>query len=621
MSTQHQFKSHDSMEQYRQAQGQKIQALREHLVLEAENKVISHFTSKYGSAKLARDSKVDMALRKGPNDNPVYDGLITVHAEISAGLAAKKISTDVKVVHNTVGLQKFKFIDKMVADTKTEGELRQALPSEPQADPRDLKVDLLGFKLVDNESKVLDVYHPVYGEGVLGKLSKEEHTGSNKEPLVSVGAKGSFAKVHPKAILAGKAFEISDTDGDMVQLTVGKVSGWVPRSELILEAVSTAVAQKTSIDLGDRVEITSALGDYFGDTITASDIVNKQATIARMSSKEIVLAVDGVSEEVVLSSEQKSALKLVDQVATPKVQAKLESLLRDMVSNKFTDGSTNVRFVGKFKAPEIQGALPQVVASIDKKAAMENTEMAPQELELKFKQVSGFDKFMASQIQKIASKKRSLEEKVSSELAVALGKNYGPVRLLATSSALEYEYEKGHSGKISVFAEVMDKQGSKQINVEIPIVSDKAEMPKEADLAKLVSEAQLEKAKSQIAFDKEAQVKMDQIDAEAAFQEQRVEAALEGPKAKPMPKVEKTAGVGSMQPQEANIQPVFQINKAFLPQSLQIGAVIDLDGLRYRLISKTQGQLSKGAEDSSHWTFERLIATGDAPASYRVNNY
>lgn len=615
MSNQHKFKSHDGYEQSLQVEASKSKALRDQLVTQAENKVISYLSGQYGSAKLERESKVELTARKGAQDNLVYDGTVTVYTEISAGAAAKKLALTARVNHSTVSLPKLKFISKIVSDTQTEGELREVLVTDVPIQSKGISVDLGGFKVVSSGEKTLDVYHPVYGEAILGKLTQAELDDSNKNPLISVGTKGTFDKTHPQKVLAGKAFEVTDTDGDMVHLSVNNVTGWLSRTDLHLELeVPTPTTTTATFTLGDQVLITAALGEYYGDTIEAKDIVNKPATVARITGDSLVLSVEGISEDVVLPS----TTTAVQHVVTPvvqKYQVSLEAILRDMVSDRFPNST--ISFTGKFKVPEVlkveEASQPEVL----KVASMENKEMAPHELELKFKQTSGFDQFMAGEMHKVANKKRSLEEKASSELVAVLNQSYSPTRFLSFSSALDYEYDKGHTGKVSVLAEVVDSKGIKRITVDIPFTQDNYTLPKAAELAKLVTETVSEQEKFNVTANKEANEKCAQIDAEVDFNEKSVQAAL-GPKAQPQ--VEKIAGVGTTQPQDSQIQPVFKLNKAFLPQALQIGAVIDLGGIRYKLTSKGGDALSKGSEDGAHWTFERLQSNSDTPASYRDNN-
>lgn len=626
---QHKHKMSEGYEQYKQSEIQKFQDLQANLVLAAESKAVTHFSSKYGAVKLAGPSKAKLEIRKGANGAPLFDGTIEVALEISAGAAAKKISCTARVEHSTISLPKFKFLDKIVSEAKTSGELQAALPSQPtQKGPTEgLTVDLGAFTLADAGDSVLEVKHPLTGETSLGKMAKEEYAASDKTPLISIGTTGTFTKEHKHTVLAGKAFEITDIDGDMVRLTVNKVQGWLSRSDVIPEVAVKIVEKKQGFFLGDRVLITAAIGDYYGDSISSEDIVNKEATVARISASEITLSVDGLSEDVYLPAGKQSALHPLDIPLVEKTTPKLELILREMVMDRFPETAASIRFVGKFKAPELAETFVPASALVEKKAALEDKEMDSQDqnLEMKFKQTSGFSQFMSSQLQKIASQKRTMAEKIASELVMVLNRSFSPASITAATPVLDYDYEKGYQGEVVVEAKVFDNNGPKKITAKIAVVDDKYTLPKEAELSKLVSEAVAERDAFAVEMAKETQEKMAKIDAEVAFENAKVEAAMEGPKARSenqvQPKMQKTAGVGSMQPQEANIQPVFQISKQFLPQSLQIGAVIDLDGIRYKLTSKSSGQLSKGSDDASQWTFERCWNMSDDQAVYHSVNY
>lgn len=612
METDSKFKSAESYRLYKEAEEQRINALRSKLIAESENKVVSYLTNKHGSVKLYRESKPTLTVRKSSNDCPIFEGQIEVFAEISAGPAAKKVSMSANIIHSTVSLPKFKFIDHLVEVAKTEGELREVLPPKPELPQAEIEANLGQFRIVDSGQKVLDVYHTILDTVVLGKITREEFDQSDKTPFVTVGSKGVFSKNHSQKVLANKAFEIVDSDGDLVNLKVGNVSGWLSRKDLNLEIENKAVSKKEDLKLGDRVLITAALTEYFGDTVTAKDLVNKEGTVARISGKELVLSVDNIIEEVSLPIEQKAALHIVEESKAEKVPVKLESILRDMICDRFIEGQT-IKFIGKFKVPEIiLNTAP--LQEIYKVAQEEEKPMIPKESELKFKQADGFAQHMSFEIQKIANKKRSLTYKVSSELANILSKIYGSVKILSTSDILDYDMDKGYSGIVKVETELLDGRGVKRVAFDILFKEDKYELPKEADFSKLISSTISEQEKYMVESNKELKAKMDAIDAEATYDKNRVEAALR-------PEVIEKKAQGFMQPPEMSVSPVLYINKAFLPQSLQVGSVLDIDGLRYRLISKSNNQNSKGPEDSPQWCFEHVYSTDDSSPKYHIKNY
>lgn len=614
MTLQHKFKSHSGFDQFKQAEKQRIAALQDRLVSEAESKVITYFIQKYGSTKLDRESKPQLSFRKGTQDQVVADGVITVHAQISAGPAARKLSMDVRVVHSTLGLPKYKFIDKLVADTKTEGQLKEVLTENQVLPSTDVYAKLDAFKIIDKENQNLEVFHPLYGETSLGKLSRLEYDQSDKNALVHVGFECTFNKDHSQKILAGKPFKVVDVDGDMVQLEVGGVRGWIDTGKLHLESSKNSIlpVKKEIISLGDRVLITSALMDYYGDTITASDLINKEATVARLSDGLIILRVDNIAEEVVISKEHLVALHLLEQVAVDRTPVRLESLLRSMLLDKFTDG-TRIRFTGKFKAPELVSDV-QLSKGISKVAHEEEKQMVPKELELKYKQASGLDQYQSFELQKIAAKKRALSEKVASELVQLLNKSYSPTRIIATSDSLNYEGNKGYSGTVSVEAEVVADTGLKRIVVSIPFVSDQYTMLKEVDLAKLIIASISEQDKQKISFDLEAKEKMAKIDAEEAFNAEQLQTILASPK------VEKKAAA-FIQPPESSISPILYVSKFFLPESLQVGALVDFGDAKYKLVSKAGNALSKDTDSGSQWAFQRVYESSSESPTYKVTNY
>lgn len=78
-----------------------------------------------------------------------------------------------------------------------------------------------------------------------------------------------------------------------------------------------------------------------------------------------------------------------------------------------------------------------------------------------------------------------------------------------------------------------------------------------------------------------------------------------------------------MAPPNVGYQEVLRMPKDFLPQSLKVGDVIEVDGLRWRLSSKSEGQLSNIKDTASHWLFERVHTVDDytAKPTYKQQSY
>ena len=66
------------------------------------------------------------------------------------------------------------------------------------------------------------------------------------------------------------------------------------------------------------------------------------------------------------------------------------------------------------------------------------------------------------------------------------------------------------------------------------------------------------------------------------------------------------------------------LNKHLIPadvSDLDIGNVVHVDGVSYKLVSKDKDVLSKGSEDGSTWVFERVqpVATETSKKEKEVN--
>lgn len=603
----------DTVEQYKQAYAQNLSQLKDKLITEAENKVVTYLTSKYGTVKLARSSKSKLDHRAGKKDGIVLDGIITVFTELSAAKAAKNLSMDVKVVHNTLSLPKYKFIDHIVADTKTAEQLQSALASTLTTTDADLEVNLADFGLTASDS-VVEVYHPVYG-GLVGLITKQEFDSLDTTPIFSKGTKGIFAADHPQAVLANKEFIITDINGDNLKLKIGNTEGWIEASQLPTPNVLNTTSTPTLAN-GVQVVITSALQEYYGDTITVQDIVNKRGTIANISEDHISIQVDNVCEQVQLPLTSAQVLQIVPNTMATPFRSKLEAVLRTMVIDKLADTCPNIRFIGQFTVPTLSQQPTRVTAT---KATLE-VEDSSMRNDLTFKRASSYDQFMAFEMQKVASKKQSLVDKISSELAAVLSTYFSPAKILSTTSELDYEYEVGHKGHMVAQVELMDTSGPKHLSLTIPVQAGQATLPTRDQLLNLLKEAKSEKQKMLDQLNKEAEVNIAKVDAETAYQTSLVTSAMD-PVGVSTPVVQKVAqNYNSLS--STDTKETIAINKVFFPESLQVGAVIDLgDGLKYKLVSKTVGQLSKGPADGSQWMFERLRPVGDGDPVYRINNY
>lgn len=77
----------------------------------------------------------------------------------------------------------------------------------------------------------------------------------------------------------------------------------------------------------------------------------------------------------------------------------------------------------------------------------------------------------------------------------------------------------------------------------------------------------------------------------------------------------------AMSPNRNDFQEVVRLPKDFLPATLKEGDVIEVDGLRYRLSSKSEGQLSNQRDTASYWTFLRVDNQNSAKPVYKQQAY
>ena len=147
-------------------------------------------------------------------------------------------------------------------------------------------------------------------------------------------------------------------------------------------------------------------------------------------------------------------------------------------------------------------------------------------------------------------------------------------------------------GKVVVQTELLDGRDKKILPLEVIIAGDNMTLPTLSEVTSL-----LESTK-------------------AIVESEEVPAVLKKTASKKP--VKKKAG--AMSPTNDDYQEVLRLPKDFLPASLKEGDVIEVDGLRYALRSKSEGQLSKQKDTGSHWTFER-VRDPYMKAIYRQESY
>lgn len=160
----------------------RVQEKKETLIRDAENRVVAKFIGLYGNGVLA-ESKADLTQVAGKTDSDiVFDGTITVGLSVIHSKGTKGISVPVKVAASEIELPEDKELDATVeAAEEVVAEDDSAAIAIAEAFP--VKASLDGFKVYDDGSKFLKIYHPALDSGKeLGIVSKDEYSSlSDKE--------------------------------------------------------------------------------------------------------------------------------------------------------------------------------------------------------------------------------------------------------------------------------------------------------------------------------------------------------------------------------------------------------------------------------------------------------
>lgn len=146
-------------------------------------------------------------------------------------------------------------------------------------------------------------------------------------------------------------------------------------------------------------------------------------------------------------------------------------------------------------------------------------------------------------------------------------------------------------GEIKIEAEILDGKDTKLVPFTVGINGVKMSLPDFSNLESML---------------KEAKVVNREIQGENIYKNVTLEAG-----------VEKTAASA---PQVNYNQEFLRLPKDFLPASLVVGDVIAVDGLRWKLSSKSEGQLSSQKDGALYWLFERVYG-GDEKPVYRQEGY
>ncbi len=208
------------------------------------------------------------------------------------------------------------------------------------------------------------------------------------------------------------------------------------------------------------------------------------------------------------------------------------------------------------------------------------------------------------------------EQKVS-ELLTTM--KYSGVKFYKESSILlNRNADKTYTGRIDVFAQLLDNYGEKKVKIPVIFKDSIVELPESMILEKEIATEDSSEEKDEIDIDKEIEEKIKKIDEEEKYKEDETLKALElGPQVATQDgKIEKKAS-DSQEPHLMEYAPIIHVHKSVLPDSLAIGDVINLDGMHYKIVEDDASKLST-VGTGSMWTL-RMIET-DEKVDYKVTN-
>lgn len=213
---------------------------KETLIRDAENRVVAKFISLYGNGHLFRTA-AELTQGTGKTDSDiVFDGTITVGLRV----ANKNINVPVKVAASEMELPEDKELDATLKSAEEiVAEEDAAAIAIAEAFP--VKASLNDFKVYDDGSKFLKIYHPALDSGrELGIVSKDEYNSlSDKEAFLKEvlenQIKNSTLEAHYELSFEGSfvepTIEVKAAEADLVTSNDLEPAAPVEASEAIME--------------------------------------------------------------------------------------------------------------------------------------------------------------------------------------------------------------------------------------------------------------------------------------------------------------------------------------------------------------------------------------------------
>jgi hypothetical protein len=527
----------------------KFETAKERLITSAQRIAGDYIFHKYGSAHLVGDPKVELTSTEGPTGSSfVFNGSISVVAA-SDGIL-NQVGVNMTVNENNIEVE---------GETSVESKIEQALnAAENQSETVVASLD--GFKLENNGSKYLQVKHAALAEATIGVVGQAEYEASkDKVSLLKSVVKDAFPQTSIK-------FE-----GSFVEPVIEKIA-----------------AHEHEYQKGEHGSVVTCPCGAFKFT---EDYLKENPPVVEqpVQPKESWLTDVNANEPEVL---------MCPECETP---------------NQF--GELCQRCLNEQEERAAEGRQPEASKVYSIKENMPRASMTDHLAQL-----------LQLEDQKVASANDKIKtEAVNALVSMLQSMGHGSVKVAEVSDKCWMCHENkatersgGHSichecakerelstvpikSSLDVMITVDDAGTIKAVNIPVEIKADKVVLPKKVLVSELISKGLDINAKLSESFAQEVLNKIAAIEEKVAYETKEAEDII-------AEKLTKTAGDEPKTQFEGTNETVY-LNKHLIPadvENLDIGNVVHVDGVSYKLVSKSKDQLSKGEDDASTWVFEKV---------------
>lgn len=443
----------------------KFQVAQEKLITEAQRVAGAYLLTKYASAHIINEPKVELTHTIDPNSSSfVFNGKITVFA---TNLLEPVVGVNMTVNSNDIEIAS----EESIAD-KVENSLNAQQELEP------IKASLDGFKLVERGDGYLLVSHSNLEESNLGIVGKNEYAKSpNKQELLETIVKDSMARIANETsisftgsfvepVIQKKAAGCDQCDAAMINGVFCHEQG-CPNKKRKMHDEDMLDSEEGYVESKNSSWLTADLEEPMGDVW---NLESPDQEIASQDLNSIVTqALDGdVSLQEFLSN-------LWDGESWESIKEKLE-----------TEGSTWQVWwmdgVNKFMSSEVESSKSAKHVSISEnmpRASMSDT-LA--------------QSIQSEQQMHTAAQEKIKNEAVNSLVSMLQGMGFGSSKIAEVSMT---------DSKIDAMITLDDAGTTKVVNIPVEIKADKFVLPKRSLISELISKGLDIRAKLSESFSQE----------------------------------------------------------------------------------------------------------------------